>query len=151
MKPLGTTMTSGLKLQKFIDFLSCSDVPTICTYKPELFQTQSPLPCLKCPSAYFTFIVNTFNRFYTNLPFALAVCASFFSRHSFSLPSTNWASVIGVIQYVTNTKSVVSFLLEAHTGGANVPREKKENNYHKRNRLHMPAVSTMTLAMPKVN
>jgi hypothetical protein len=25
----------------------------------------------------------------------------------------------------------VSFLLEAHTGGANVPREKKEINYHK--------------------
>ena len=25
----------------------------------------------------------------------------------------------------------MSFLLEAHTGGANVPREKKEINYHK--------------------
>lgn len=144
-------MTSGLKLQKFIGLLSCSDVPIICTYKPELSQTQSALLCLKCPSAYFTFRVNTFNRFYTDLPFALAVCASFFSRHSFSFPSTNWASVIGVIQYVTNTRSVVSFLLEAHTGGANVPREQKEIHYHKINRLHMPAVSTMTLPMPEVN
>jgi len=57
MKPVGTTMTSGLKLRKFTGFLSRSDVPSTCTYKPQLFQTQSALPCLKCPSAYFTFTV----------------------------------------------------------------------------------------------
>lgn len=120
----GSTVTWGLKFWKFTGFLSCSCVPATYIYKLELFQSESALPCLQCPTAYFVFIVNTFNRIYINLPFALAACASLFSRHSFSFPSTNWASVIGYIQYVTNTKSVVSFSLEAQTGGANVPREK---------------------------
>jgi hypothetical protein len=131
-------VTSGLKFWKSTGFLSCANVPTICILKPELFQSESALSCLNCPIADFAFIVNTCNRFDTNLPFALAVCASFLSRHSFSFPSTKRASLFGVIQYVTNTKSVVSFLLEAQTGGASVPREEKETDYHKVNRLHMP-------------